>query len=52
MPDAVEDTPDLGAGANPGVKETELWVRNSPFAPDHVAAGSFETAMQVRVFLP
>lgn len=38
----------LGAGATPGPSETELWVRNSPLAADHVAAGSFETAMQVR----
>ncbi|EGN92902.1 hypothetical protein SERLA73DRAFT_65083 [Serpula lacrymans var. lacrymans S7.3] len=38
---------DLGAGAAPGVSETELWVRNSPFAADHVAAGSFDTAMQL-----
>ena len=38
---------EAGAGATPGVSETELWVRNSPFAADHVAAGSFETAMQV-----
>ena len=47
--DATDDADDLGAGANPGVKEPELWVRNSPFAADHVAAGSFETAMQVRL---
>lgn len=40
---------DSGAGASAGVKETELWVRNSPFPADHVAAGSFESAMQVRV---
>jgi len=40
---------DIGAGATPGVSEMELWVRNSPFAGDHIAAGSFETAMQVRV---
>ncbi|EMD35514.1 hypothetical protein CERSUDRAFT_116253 [Gelatoporia subvermispora B] len=38
---------DLGAGAAPGVSEVELWVRNSPFAADHAAAGSFETAMQL-----
>jgi len=44
--DAVEEE-DLGAGAAPGVSESELWVRNSPFAADHVAAGSFDTAMQV-----
>jgi len=43
---------ELGAGATPGPDETELWVRNSPLAADHVAAGSFETAMQVRPFLP
>jgi coatomer subunit alpha len=43
---AVEDE-DLGAGATPGVTETEIWIRNSPFAADHVAAGSFETATQV-----
>ncbi|OCH86856.1 coatomer subunit alpha-2 [Obba rivulosa] len=44
VPDVEED---LGAGAAPGVSETELWVRNSPFAADHVAAGSFDTAMQL-----
>lgn len=38
---------ELGAGAAPGPSETELWVRNSPQAVDHVAAGSFDTAMQV-----
>ena len=38
---------DLGAGATPGVGETELWVCNSPFAADHVAARSFDSAMQV-----
>ncbi|KAF8531096.1 coatomer subunit alpha-2 [Gautieria morchelliformis] len=38
---------EAGAGAAPGVSEGELWVRNSPFAADHVAAGSFETAMQL-----
>jgi coatomer protein complex subunit alpha (xenin) len=34
-------------GATPGISEAELWTRNSPFAGDHVAAGSFETAMQL-----
>ena len=43
---AVEEE-ELGAGATPGPSETDLWVRNSPLAVDHVAAGSFETAMQV-----
>ena len=45
--DEEEAEEDLGAGANPGISETELWTRNSPFAGDHVAAGSFDTAMQV-----
>lgn len=43
----VTEEPELGAGASPGVKETEFWLRNSAFPGDHVAAGSFETAMQV-----
>ncbi|RGB25538.1 coatomer WD associated region-domain-containing protein [Rhizophagus diaphanus] len=30
-----------------GTNESELWVHNSPLAADHVAAGSFETAMQL-----
>ncbi len=47
--DDVPEDEELGAGANPGVDETELWVRNSPLAADHVAAGSFETAMQVGI---
>jgi coatomer subunit alpha len=41
------DTEGLGAGATPGPDEPSLWVRNSPLAADHVAAGSFETAMQL-----
>ena len=45
---AGEDDEELGAGAAPGINETELWVRNSPLVADHVAAGSFESAMQVR----
>jgi len=31
----------------PGLSEAELYVRNSPLAADHVAAGSFETAMSL-----
>jgi coatomer protein complex subunit alpha (xenin) len=48
---APDEEEELGAGASPGPSETELWVRNSPLAVDHVAAGSFETAMQVRFHL-
>ena len=45
--DEQEPEEELGDGITPGVSETALWVRNSPFAGDHVAAGYFETAMQV-----
>ncbi|KAG8884766.1 hypothetical protein FRB97_003287 [Tulasnella sp. 331] len=41
-----EDDEGDAAGAAPGVTESELWARNSPFAADHAAAGSFDTAMQ------
>ena len=34
-----------------GTNESELWIHNSPLAADHVAAGSFETAMQVKIYL-
>lgn len=47
-----EPEEELGAGITPGVSETALWVRNSPFAGDHVAAGYFETAMQVNTDAP
>ncbi|KAK0611187.1 coatomer WD associated region-domain-containing protein [Immersiella caudata] len=30
-----------------GISEAEIWARNSPLAVDHVAGGSFETAMQL-----
>jgi coatomer protein complex subunit alpha (xenin) len=48
--EAVAEEADL-PGSTPGVSEVEHWARNSPLAADHVAAGSFETAMQVRLFL-
>lgn len=32
-----------------GLSETALWVKTSPLAADHVAAGSFDTAMQVNI---
>jgi coatomer subunit alpha len=46
---AAPEEEEEGAGAVEGISELELWVKNSPFAADHVAAGSFETAMQVRI---
>ncbi|KAJ3935811.1 MAG: coatomer subunit alpha-2 [Lentinula lateritia] len=42
-----EEEEELGAGATPGISEIEHWVKNSPLAADHVAAGSFDTAMQL-----
>jgi coatomer protein complex subunit alpha (xenin) len=45
-PDVAEES-ELSAGATPGLPEPQHWTRNSPFAADHIAAGSFETAMQV-----
>ncbi|KAK1920994.1 coatomer WD associated region-domain-containing protein [Papiliotrema laurentii] len=38
---------DLSEGVSPGVAENEMWVRNSPLAADHAAAGDFESAMQL-----
>lgn len=38
------DAEDAGGA---GSSEAELWARNSPLAVDHVAGGSFETAMQL-----
>ena len=35
------------ADAGAGSSEAELWTRNSPIAADHVAGGSFETAMNL-----
>ncbi|KAL4775234.1 coatomer WD associated region-domain-containing protein [Aspergillus nidulans var. acristatus] len=37
------DSAEAGAGSI----EADLWARNSPLAADHVAAGSFDTAMQL-----
>lgn len=39
----VESAEAGGAGSS----EADSWARNSPIAADHVAAGSFETAMQM-----
>lgn len=33
--------------SEPGVSETDIWVRNSPLAADHIAAGNFESAAQL-----
>ena len=39
----LEEAPAEGLGA--GSSEADHWLRNSPIAADHAAAGSFETAM-------
>jgi coatomer subunit alpha len=41
------DNPDDAATAGPGSSEADIWSRNSPLAADHVAGGSFESAMQL-----
>jgi coatomer subunit alpha len=41
------DNPDATAAAGPGSSEADVWSRNSPLAADHVAAGSFDSAMQL-----
>ncbi|KAL2359543.1 hypothetical protein RJZ56_007608 [Blastomyces dermatitidis] len=47
----VEDVEDFvnveSAVGGAGATEADIWARNSPLAADHVAAGSFETAMQL-----
>jgi coatomer protein complex subunit alpha (xenin) len=50
VPEITEEAM-LGAAATPGMPESERWTHNSPFAADHVAAGAFESAMQVRYLL-
>lgn len=37
------ESADVGAS----ISEADLWARNSPLAADHVAAGSFDSAMQL-----
>ncbi|KAK7426301.1 hypothetical protein QQZ08_007202 [Neonectria magnoliae] len=49
VPDVESDfvnveTADAGGA---GSSEADLWARNSPLAVDHIAGGSFETAMQL-----
>ncbi|TIA89441.1 hypothetical protein E3P99_02081 [Wallemia hederae] len=48
-PNEVTDniTAEEAIAAEPGRSEAELWTKNSPLAVDHVAAGSFESAMQL-----
>jgi len=47
----VEQEEDLvqveGPSAGAGSSEADMWARTSPIAADHVAGGSFETAMQL-----
>ena len=43
----ADDFVDVGAEVVAGGSEADLWVRNSPLAADHAAAGSFESAMNL-----
>jgi coatomer protein complex subunit alpha (xenin) len=48
VPEAESDFVNVdSAEAGAGSSEADLWARNSPLAADHVAGGSFETAMQL-----
>lgn len=38
---------DSAEAGGAGSSEADLWARNSPLAVDHIAGGSFETAMQL-----
>lgn len=42
-----EDDGSLFTAPTPGIRAASQWVNNSSYAADHVAAGSFETAMQL-----
>ncbi|WVQ79748.1 hypothetical protein IAT38_001848 [Cryptococcus sp. DSM 104549] len=48
-PEAEEEAgeADLSEGVQAGVSEDDTWVKNSPLAADHAAAGAFESAMQL-----
>jgi len=48
VPEADEDFVNVEAAeAGAGSSEAELWTRNSPIAADHVAGGSYESAMNL-----
>lgn len=49
VPEADSDfvNVDSAEAGGAGSSEADLWARNSPLAADHVAGGSFETAMQL-----
>jgi coatomer protein complex subunit alpha (xenin) len=48
---APGESSDLSEGVSQGVSENEMWMRNSPLAADHAAAGAFESAMQVSLLV-
>ena len=43
----AEDDGDFFAAPQPGTRPAAHWVNNSSHAADHVAAGSFESAMRL-----
>lgn len=49
IPEADADFVNVDAvdAGGAGSSEADLWARNSPLAVDHIAGGSFETAMQL-----
>lgn len=48
IPEVEDDFVDVQtADLGPGSSEADAWTRNSPVAADHVAAGSYESAMNL-----
>lgn len=48
VPEVESDLAGVGnSELSAGSREAEMWARNSPLAADHIAGGSFETAMQL-----
>ena len=44
-----EGTGDIFVAPSAGTSQSQMWVNNSSLVADHVAAGSFDTAMNVRL---
>jgi len=48
VPEVEDDFVNVeSAEAGAGSSEADIWIRNSPLAADHAAAGSFDTAMNL-----
>lgn len=50
QPGAEDGSSDVFIAPSLGVPQSQIWVNNSSLIADHVAAGSFDTAMNVGIF--